>query len=166
MRIATRTTKSPVTTVMAMATLRSMVHRSSKMPARKRIMASSRSAGINAIVASTFHDSQASMRIWRTKTFSRGAPRGEFHCMYSRNHCLAKMPKIAAARLRTRMMKKRQLIHRAAIREVDGEEAASGATVLLNAAAISVDVWESTAVKPAESSWFVVVGSKEGERRE
>lgn len=34
--------------------------------------------------------------------------------MYSRSHCLARMPKDAEARLRTRLMKKRQLIQRIA----------------------------------------------------
>ena len=91
---------------------------------------------------------------------------GEFQRIYSRNHCLARIPNRAAARLRTRLTKNRALIQRAAVREVDGEETTSGATVLLNKAAISVEVWERTAANPAERSRFVVLGSKEGVRSE
>ena len=68
--------------VTAMATMSSNVHRRITMPMRKSTIVSWRSAGIVAIVASTFQDSHASNRICRTSTFSRGAPSGEFQRIY------------------------------------------------------------------------------------
>ena len=122
------------------------------IPMRKRIIASSRIAGMDAIVALTFHDSHASMRICRTRTFSRGVPRGEFQRMYSRSHCLVRIPNRAAARLKTRLTKKRPLIHLTAVRDIDGEEATSGATVALNDAAVSTDFCEMTVENPTDRS--------------
>ena len=99
--------------VMTFATTSSRVQSRMTMPARNRTMAISRSAGMALIVAVTFHSSHASNRTCLTRTFSRGKARGEFHCMYSRSHCLPMMPNRAAAREKTRLMKNRQLIQRA-----------------------------------------------------
>ena len=67
---------------------------------------------------------------------------GEFHCMYSRSHCLTKMPKSAAARLSTRLMKKRILIHRAEVEGTNTVEDKMTETVSLNEAG---DCWERSA---------------------
>ena len=112
--------KTATTTVTDIAKTSSSVQSRTTILIRNSTMAISNRAGTVVMVAATFHDSQASNRNWRTITFSRGIA-SEFHCMYSRSHCLARMPKKAAERLRTRLVK-RALIQRADVGGVKGWE--------------------------------------------
>lgn len=52
--------------------------------------------------------------------------------MYSRSHCFARMPNSAAARLSTRLTKKRALIQRADVEGVNSADATMLAMVALN----------------------------------
>lgn len=62
--------------------------------------------------------------------------------MYSRSHCLARMPKNAAARLKTRLMKMRALIHRAEVGGMnDGGEGGESVVLLIKEAKPFVRIW-------------------------
>ena len=107
--VAVKTTAAIVReTRMANVLLR--VQTKQTMPARKRNSAVCRRAGIQAKTTEVFHSFQASSRNWRTSTLLRGRDNEEFHCMYSRTHCFAKMLSNAAAILKTRLMNQSVLI--------------------------------------------------------
>ena len=96
--------------------------------------------GIDDMMAETLHSDHASKRICRTKMFSLGAAKGEFHFRYSRIHCLAKMPRSAAARLNMRLRKRSVLMERFAADAEKGGESTSDEIVVLMESGIVVGV--------------------------
>ena len=64
-----------------------------------------------AMNSGTPHCSKASYRRCRRAMILCGRQDVVDHCMYSRSHCFAIIPKSAEARLRTRLTNHRQLIH-------------------------------------------------------
>ena len=86
------------------------VHRSTSIPSKKTISASSRSTGIDAMTAGVFHSMNASYRPCRSATCVSESPDIVVHCWYSRNHCFAIIPNSAAARLSRRLKNQRELI--------------------------------------------------------
>lgn len=95
------------------ATMTLYVHRKTINPAKKRISATLRRAGIAAMIAGTFHSLNASKRFCRRMIAFRGSQEVVVHSMYSRSHCFAIIPKRADVRLNMRLRNHNELIQRA-----------------------------------------------------